>query len=82
MRCEDVGVDSSTVRHGPVVGSWERNELPAFRKRNDGNSWLWVNIARWRRDLPRGEYVCITRWNEFLTSRIHQFVRVSANFVS
>jgi len=27
MRCEDVGMGSSIVRHGPVVGSWERNEL-------------------------------------------------------
>jgi len=29
MRCEDVGMDSRTVRHGPLLGSWERNELSA-----------------------------------------------------
>jgi len=34
MMCEDVGINSSTVRQGPVVGSWERNELPASIKRN------------------------------------------------
>lgn len=33
MRCEDVGMDSNTVRHGTVVGSWERNALQASRKR-------------------------------------------------